>query len=390
MQPAAASTLHTIFSFGGAGNLGFPPAGQIVGDSAGNLYGVTSSAVYRLSPPSTGVTWSGTALYQFVVGRVGVVPSPGLAGGPAKFFGATDANSYRENYGCGSVYALNLTSAAVGVAAPISHLNAGPDTGCYPIGPVNLAANGDVFAIAPNGGTFYGAIMQFKPPGGTRTHWSQQTIYNFTGQADGFYPQVPLLLSASGALYGTALASSNGQEFPEPLYQLAPPAHDQKNWNFSLIYQFPGTECADGVGQLIEDPHGTIYGPCSDNVANGQDQPGNIFTLTPPASTQKSWTLKLLWSFSGGADGGHPQTAVTLDSVGNVYGTTSQGNGTIFRLSPPASGQTSWTETTLWTFSGSDGSEPSSPLLLTSAGTLIGTTSAGGLANAGTAFELTP
>ena len=166
VQPAAASTLHTIFSFGRAGNLGTPPAGQIVADSAGNLYGVTSSAVYRLSPPSTGVIWSGVALYQFVVGRVGVVPSPGLAGSPAKFFGATDANSYGENYGCGSVYALNLISAADAVATPISRLNTVPASGCYPVGPVNVAANGDVFAIAANGGDFYGNIMLFKPPGG--------------------------------------------------------------------------------------------------------------------------------------------------------------------------------------------------------------------------------
>ena len=397
-QPAAASTLQTIFSFGGAANLGSAPVGQILSDSGGHLYGITNDstagggAIYKLSPPATGRTWTGAAIYQFVVGRVGVIPSPGHAGGPGLFFGATDANSYRENYGCGSVFSLSLTSAAA-TATPISRLNTAPGSGCYPDGPVNVAPNGDVFAIAGNGGSAeggLGAIMRFKPPAHGHPNWSQQTIYSFTGQADGFYPQQPMLLSASGALYGTALASSNGQVYPTPLFQLAPPAQGQKGWNFSLIYQFPASECADGVGQLIEDAYGTIYGPCSDNLGSGGDQPGNIFTLTIPASSKAPWTRKVLWTFTGGADGGHPQTALTLDAAGNVYGTTAQGNGTIYRLTPPASGQTTWTETTLWTFSGSDGSTPSSPLLLTSGGTLIGTTSAGGEGNAGTAFELTP
>ena len=397
-QPAAASTLQTIFSFGGAGNAGFAPAGQILADHAGNVYGITTDAtvgggaIYEISPPANGGAWTGAGIYQFVVGHVGVIPSGGLAGGAGRFFAATDANNYSENYGCGSVFSLSLSSAAA-TALKLSHLNSAPGSGCYPDGPVNLAPNGDVFAIAGNGGKAqggFGAIMRFRPPAMGRTHWSQQTIYSFTGKADGFYPQQPMLLSASGALYGTALASSNGRAFPTPLFQLRPPVHGQNGWNFSLIYQFPPAECADGVGQLIEDAHGVIYGPCSDNLGSGGDQPGNIFSLTIPASSNAPWTRKVLWSFSGGADGGHPQTALTLDAAGNVYGTTSQGYGTIFRLTPPAGGGTPWTETTLWNFSGSDGNMPSSPLLLTGAGTLIGTTYSGGQGVAGRVFELTP
>jgi hypothetical protein len=213
-------------------------------------------------------------------------------------------------------------------------------------------------------------------------------IYSFTGQADGFYPLQPMMLSRSGALFGSALASSNGQVFPTPLFRLGPPARGSKTWNFSLAYQFVPSECADGIGQLTEGKDGVIYGPCG--MATGGNTLGNIFTLTPPATSQTGWTRNVLWQFGGGRDGGHPLTAVTLDAAGNVYGTASQGYGTVFLLSPPNSGHTAWTEATLWTFSGSDGDSPSSPLVLTPSGTLIGTTAKGGAAGLGTMFEVTP
>jgi uncharacterized repeat protein (TIGR03803 family) len=393
-QPAAASSLKTIFTFNGA-DQGFAPAGQILRDSAGALYGITTNAtygggtVYKLSPPAT-TGRHFTLLWRFVTGPVGIIPSPGLAAGaPNQFFGATVANSERENYGCGSVFTLTAGQPA----QPISHLNHGP-AGCYPNGPVNVAPNGDVFAIAPNGGDAqggFGAITRFIPPAGTRTHWASRIIYSFRGQEDGFYPLQPMLLSASGALYGSALASSNGQAFPEPLFRLAPPAPHQKAWSFSVIYPFTSAECADGIGPLIEGTGGTIYGPCSDNLGQGGDQPGNIFSLTPPATAGAPWTKTVLWTFTGGADGGHPQTGLTLAKSGALYGTTSQGHGTIFRLAPPTTAaQTTWTQTTLWTFSGRDGDAPSSPLLITPAGTLIGTTATGGPNQNGTIFELTP
>lgn len=391
-QPAAASSLQTIFTFSGTLSQPSGPTGQILRDSSGNLYGAAyyggaseSGGVYELSPQSGG-NYEYISLYQFAPGRVGVEPAPGLSIGPnGALFGATDANTYNENYGCGSVYMLP----SGGTAMAVSRLNR-RNVGCYANGPVDVGPNGDVYGMFQAGGGYYGAIMRFRPPANGRPHWSQQVLYDFTGRADGFYPEQPMLLSASGALFGTTLASSNGQVYPPPLFRLAPPAHGQTTWNFAIVHQFAPSECGDGTGQMVEGRHGVIYAPCSDNLVNGGDGPGDIFTLTPPAGTGQNWTLQVLYDFTGGADGGHPLTAVTLDTAGNVYGTTSQGHGTIFKLTPPASGQGPWTETTLWTFSGSDGDTPSSPLVLTPSGTLIGTTANGGAANAGTVFELTP
>ena len=79
-----------------------------------------------------------------------------------------------------------------------------------------------------------------------------------------------------------------------------------------------------------------------------------------------------------------------LDHAGNLYGTTSaggaNGNGTVFMLS--LSGIL-WRESVLYSFgTGSDGTVPYAGVTLDSAGDLLGTTSAGGTGGYGTVFEL--
>jgi hypothetical protein len=277
--------------------------------------------------------------------------------------------------------------------SPLSSLNSRNAKGCTPAGPVNVSPTGDVFAITENGGDNeggYGAILRFDPPRAGRAHWSQTLIYSFQGKADGFYPGQPMLLSPSGALYGTALASSNGKVYPTPVFQLLPPAKGQSAWRFSIIHGFSAAECADGVGPLIQNAAGTIFGACSQNVIKGVAQYGNVFSLTPPSGGSGKWTYTRLYTFTGGSDGGVPETALTLDAQGDLYGTTSMGDGTLFELTPPAEGQSAWDFKTIYSFNGADGSVPSSPLLLTAAGTLIGSTYTGGGAGAGTVFAFTP
>jgi hypothetical protein len=75
------------------------------------------------------------------------------------------------------------------------------------------------------------------------------------------------------------------------------------------------------------------------------------------------------------------------------------GDGIVFALSPPASGQGEWTETVLHRFgAGTDGSIPQSTLLQGKDGTLYGITSFGGTglsagqvpSGNGTVYKLTP
>jgi uncharacterized repeat protein (TIGR03803 family) len=97
-------------------------------------------------------------------------------------------------------------------------------------------------------------------------------------------------------------------------------------------------------------------------------------------------TYSVLYTFTGGADGGWPYSGVILDEAGNLYGTTEvrgnvgacglfHGCGVVYKLDP------SGKETVLHTFEGgSDGRQPQwGNLFRDKAGNLLDTTLYGGL-----------
>jgi uncharacterized repeat protein (TIGR03803 family) len=114
-----------------------------------------------------------------------------------------------------------------------------------------------------------------------------------------------------------------------------------------------------------------------------------------------SQTFKVLYSFTGGADGGEPFAGLVFDAAGNIYGTTYGGGdtgcfagcGVVFELTPGSGG---WSESTLHSFTGgSDGANPFDSLILDGDGNLYGTTQVGGIScghtfGCGVAFELSP
>jgi uncharacterized repeat protein (TIGR03803 family) len=129
--------------------------------------------------------------------------------------------------------------------------------------------------------------------------------------------------------------------------------------------------------------------------------------LTTAVSALAATQEQIVYSFcsvSGCPDGGTPWFAgVTVDSLGNLYGTTldggTNGEGTVFELSPSSNG--TWTQTVLYSFCSIsecvDGAVPGGGVILDAQGNLYGTTGGGGSAGSdcgslgcGTVFELTP
>jgi uncharacterized repeat protein (TIGR03803 family) len=116
--------------------------------------------------------------------------------------------------------------------------------------------------------------------------------------------------------------------------------------------------------------------------------------LTPSAPAQ---TFTVLHSFTCYGDGCLPETGLTIDAAGNLYGTTAGGgahqNGTVFRLRKSGSG---WVLNPLYSFAGgNDGASPGGRVSLAPDGSLYGTTSEGGGsgcngAGCGTVFHLKP
>lgn len=111
---------------------------------------------------------------------------------------------------------------------------------------------------------------------------------------------------------------------------------------------------------------------------------------TQPAPAQ---TFKVIHNFSGGADGGVPYAGLTVDSRGNLYGTTTGYNGAVFKLSYDGS---DWVLTPLYNFQrGDDGYAPWARVIFGPNGNLYGTTTVGGGdgcqgSGCGTIFNLRP
>jgi len=132
-----------------------------------------------------------------------------------------------------------------------------------------------------------------------------------------------------------------------------------------------------------------------------------IFCLTIPL-TLNVWAHakeKVLYQFTGGADGGSPSSSLLMDTSGNLYGTTlyggiggscgNSGCGVVFELNPSSTG--SWVYAVLHRFAGNgDGGLPQASLRPGGAGELYGTTQEGGTGpgcsglGCGVAFRLRP
>jgi uncharacterized repeat protein (TIGR03803 family) len=164
----------------------------------------------------------------------------------------------------------------------------------------------------------------------------------------------------------------------------------------SVLFGFPASgENPSGANPetgLVAGPDGSLYGT---TIYGGTSNCncGTVFRLTPPGPGQTAWTQTVLHSFQGYPnDGEAPLASLTVDSQGNIYGTTLLGGpqqaGTVFELQNGGNG--SWTETVLHSFSIADGQFPYGSLTFDSNGNLFGTTALGGSANQGTLFEMQP
>jgi len=215
-------------------------------------------------------------------------------------------------------------------------------------------------------------------------------VYTFTDATDGGFPQGGVIQDGKGNFFGTTTSGGTGHN--GVVYELTQ-NKTTKAWTQTTLYAFTGGNDG-GIAQagLVADAKGNLFGTTYAGGASGE---GVVFELSPPANGGTTWTETTLWTFTGGNDGGEPTDALVLDSKGNLYGTTDGGGtgvvGTVFELSPPSGGTGAWTETVLYNFTGNnDGGEPYGSVLLASDGNIYGTTAGYGADNNGTIFKLAP
>jgi uncharacterized repeat protein (TIGR03803 family) len=240
-----------------------------------------------------------------------------------------------------------------------------------------------------------GAIYSVTPPSSQGGGWSGEMLYQFTGglhgSTHGARP-TGVLVGAGGPLYGTT--TEGGTALIGTAFQLTPPAQAGGTWTESLIWQFLGG--ADGEhpeAALTPGPNGTFYGT---TLSGGANNLGTVFQLIPPSEQGGAWTEAILYSFKGAKDGQSPGASVIVSANGSLYGTTESGGGsgagTVYRLTPPSEGGGAWSESVVYAFKGkpNDGAIPNGAVCMGKSGALYGVTEEGGASNKGIAFELTP
>jgi uncharacterized repeat protein (TIGR03803 family) len=340
-----------LYKFPASGANGANPNVGLVADKAGNLYGITAFGGADNNGTVFKLTASGkeTVLYSFTGGKDGGIPNAFL------IFDAAEDNLYGTTEGGGDVSCTNVLNV----------------TGC-----------GVVFKV-------------------NKTTGKETVLYTFTGGKGGDIPIAALTIDAAGNLYGTA-ALGGALSCPSPygpntgcgiVFKISKATGKE-----SVLHRFSGADGASPGAALYRDKVGNLY---STTFYGGTGNFGTVFKLD--TSNKES----VLYSFTGGTDGGFPDGALIPDASGNFYSTTNSGGdlscsvpnsapgcGVVFMLN-----KTTGTETVLYSFTGgADGAVPGVSLLRDAGGNLYGAASQGGnpscsgqfVAGCGTVFKLAP
>jgi hypothetical protein len=378
-------TENVLYTFtGGADGAG--PAGSLISDSQGHLYGVTTyggntaatacpmgtanppgcGVVFELSPPTGGGAgpWTETVLYAFSGGADGGWPRAGLTW-----------DSTRTNL--------------IGATMP-----------------------GDGYGwMQCGGGAVWqcGVIFELSPPAGGSSPWTETVLQNFGGTA-GIIVYASMVSDPLGNMFGaTGEGAADCGQYDAPcggIFELSPLGGGGDQWTLNVISTLPAggalVAYANDFAGVVMDGTGNLYGTTiaggDEAACPGYHSPwgcGVVYELSLGAT---GWTENVLYEFTNGSDGALPNSGVALDPAGNVYGTTlyagtapgTAGCGVVFEMSPPGTGTGAWTETVLHTLSGTDGCSPAW-LMRDSYGNLYGIAGASLYSQVGgSVFEMNP
>ena len=253
----------------------------------------------------------------------------------------------------------------------------GPD-GAYPSAGLIRDGAGNLYGTTNRGAPWQsGTVFKVDKTG------KETVLYSFTGGEDGFGPS-GLIRDTAGNLYGTTRqdsVSGNGTVF-----------RLDKTGEESVLYRFTGS-IDGGIPEagLIRDPAGNFYGTAVQGGAMTDCEHAGCGVVFKLDTADKE---TVLYAFTGGADGKNPEAGLTRDAAGNLYGTTDGGGnlscnapygcGVVFKVDPTGK------ETVLYSFSGgTDGGNPTSGVIRDGSGNLYGTILLGSIHQAGAVFKVT-
>jgi uncharacterized repeat protein (TIGR03803 family) len=338
----AETTLHSFSGIDGAN-----PSGPLLFDNAGNLYGMTKNGgtgdcsfggcgvIYELSPGSAG--WVETVLYSFTGGSDGRYPAGGLVAdssgnlyGTASFGGNL---SQCLGSGCGTVFMLAQTPK--GWEFKVIHSFSGGNDGAEPLAGLSIHS-GSLYGTASVGGDTAcngfalpgcGTVFKMTPGKSGGVHF--QVIYSLAGGTDGSYPSAGVIFDSTGIAYGTTL--NGGPANNGTVFRLVPGAGGK--WQETVLYSFAANN--DGWSPdapLVIDKAGNLYG--TTQFATIYPNGGIVFRLSPEANGP--WREAILHNFTGASDGQTPSAGVIFGKGPGLYGSTSTGgtfnSGTVYEI----------------------------------------------------------
>jgi uncharacterized repeat protein (TIGR03803 family) len=343
LSPSGKFTL--LHNFGAGGVDGGAPAAPVVEDSAGNLFSTTTDGGLGLGSGYGTVfkidkKHNFSLFYSFPGGADGQSPY----GQPidltidsaGNLYGAADGGTGKcpNNSGCGVIFKLDPDANET-----VLHTFLYGKKGSYPSGGLLRDAAGNLYGTTVGIFNVYSSIV-FKLD--TSNKETVLYTFNFKGQESGPEPTGDLIRDSSGNLYGTT--RSGGVQQGRCKYDQVPCGSVFKldpSGNETTLYDFTGE--ADGWDPnpgLVMDAAGNLYGTTGAGgdfncVVTGC---GVVFKLSP------SGHETVVHTFHGGTDGDGPAAGVIMDGAGILYGTTSSGGnisdcqgggcGVVFKIKP--------------------------------------------------------
>lgn len=369
VQAGTATLLYTFGAYPDAQT----PAGPLVFDESGNLYGATTfggtndvGTVFELSPDENG-GWKETILHNFCA-------KPNCADG--------------------------------------SQGNGG----------LIFDADGNLYGTTVFGGA-HGTGTVFRLSYDSDKHaWHEEVLYSFGGRnsGDGYYPQAGLLLDKRGNLYG--VTSQRDRSLFWTVFELMPSKH---GWKETVLYTFSSSNGVENP-LIFNGDQTIIYGENGDVIqlaySGGQwnesevypigvygvtiDSNANLYGVSTGFETWDAfelsyqggvWSENTIYTFANGQAGNPCSTLLFDPTQTHLYGTSTEGGtngfGTVYELT---NSNGTWTLTVLYSFSKPQEAPIYSSLIMDGQGNLYGTSPAGGNmgcirhAGCGYVYEVTP
>ncbi len=416
-----------LFVFTSNDTNGVFPRALLVEGRSGDLYGTTAGVrmngsgrrirptVFKISPTGAFLTLA----WFDATNADRTMPTPGPWGSDETLTSELLQSADGDVYGVAEMggefgYGRILRMSPSGRVTTLHSFDGyGGTNGWGPMGGLTEGNGGWFYGTAYNGGikertdnVGMGSVYKINREGLIKT------LFYFRG-TNGEFPASRLLLGKDGCFYGTT-------PYGGPAYAKGPPEHGfgtifkiTPEGTLRTLFSFNGTNGSMPYAELIQGTDGGLY---------GTTRFGGVDYGIPDTRTQPAWALRTfgtvfritpggvftsLFSFSG-TNGARPSGALVQGRDGFLYGTTEFGgtryrgpdagiehlfnetSGTIFRIS------TNGFFTSLFSFSGTNGSHRNAGLVQAKDGAFYGTTSSGGTSfdgkrefGAGTVFLLT-